>query len=204
ASWHADPTVVVGLAALGLGYLVAARRQRRMDPRTRVGPAKAMSFAGALIVLFVALTGPVHDLSDYYLFSAHMVQHMLLIFAMPPMLLYGTPAWMIRPILRASGLQALGLRLTRPKAAFVVFNLILVVWHLPPFYTLAMDPHPVHIVEHLMFMVPSVVLWWPILSPLTELPRAPYPIQLLYLFVVGLPMVMVAIVISMADSLLYP
>jgi putative membrane protein len=62
----------------------------------------------------------------------------------------------------------------------------------------------VHIVEHLMIMVASVILWWPMLSPLDELPRAPYPVQMLYLFVVGLPMVMVAIFISMADSLLYP
>ena len=53
-------------------------------------------------------------------------------------------------------------------------------------------------------MAASVILWWPVLSPIDELPRAPYPIQMLYLFVVGLPMVMVAIFISMADGLLYP
>ena len=82
--------------------------------------------------------------------------------------------------------------------------MVLVAWHLPPLYNLAMDQHPVHIVEHLMIMVASVILWWPMLSPLDELPRAPYPVQMLYLFVVGLPMVMVAIFISMADSLLYP
>src|SRR5262249_52825233 len=204
ASWHADPTVVVGLAALGLGYLVAARRQRRMDPRTRVGPAKAMSFAGALFVLFGALTGPVHDLSDYYLFSAHMVQHMLLIFAMPPLLLYGTPAFMLRPLLRDQVVVRLGRRLTRPISAFVIFNVTLVAWHIPPLYNLAMDQHPVHIVEHLMMMAASVILWWPVRAPVTEIPRAPYPVQLLYLFVAGLPMVMVAIFIAMADQVLYP
>jgi len=203
-SWHADPTVVVGLAALGLGYIVAARRQRRIDPRTRVGPAKAISFAGALFVLFVALTGPIHDLSDYYLFSAHMVQHMLLIFAMPPLLLYGTPGFMVRPLIRDRHIQKLGRRLTRPTSAFAIFNITLVAWHVPPLYNLAMDRHPVHIVEHLMIMVAAVILWWPVLSPLPELPRAPYPVQLLYLFVVGLPMVMIAIIIAMADSLLYP
>ena len=55
-----------------------------------------------------------------------------------------------------------------------------------------------------MIMAASVILWWPVLSPLEELPRAAYPVQLLYLFVVGLPMVMVAIFIAMADDLLYP
>jgi putative membrane protein len=202
--WHADPSVVVGLAALGAVYLVATARRDRIAPGARVEPARMASFAGALLVMFGALTGPVHDLSDYYLFSAHMVQHMLLIFAMPPLLLYGIPAFMLRPLIRDQWVVRLGRRLTRPMAAFAIFNVVLVAWHIPPLYNLAMDHHPVHIVEHLMIMAASVILWWPILSPVTEVPRAPYPLQLLYLFVVGLPMVMVAVFIAMADSLLYP
>jgi putative membrane protein len=133
-----------------------------------------------------------------------MIQHMLLVFAMPPLLLYGTPGWMLRPLLRDPKLLQLGRALTRPTGAFATFNLILIAWHLPPLYNLAMEQHPFHILGHLLMMAGSVILWWPVLSPLDELPRAPYPIQMLYLFVVGLPMVMVAIFISMADGLLYP
>ena len=203
-AWQADPSIVAGLAALGVGYLVATLRQRRIAPGQRVEPAKVASFIGALLVLFGALTGPIHDLSDYYLFTAHMVQHMLLIFAMPPLLLYGIPGYMLKPFLRHALVCRIGRRLTQPTSAFAIFNVTLVAWHVPPLYNLAMARHPVHIVEHLMIMAAAVVLWWPVLSPVTELPRAPYPVQLLYLFVVGLPMVMVAIVIAMADSLLYP
>lgn len=203
-SWHADPTVVGGLALLGAAYAAATLWRHRLAPEARVEPLKAVSFAGALLVLFGALTGPIHDLSDYYLFSVHMIQHMLLVFAMPPLLLHGTPGWMVRPLLRDPGLLRLGRSLTRLSGAFATFNLILVAWHLPPLYNLAMDHHPIHIVEHLMIMVASVILWWPVLSPLGELPRAPYPMQMLYLFVVGLPMVMVAIFITMADGILYP
>ncbi|HXJ83652.1 MAG TPA: cytochrome c oxidase assembly protein [Candidatus Methylomirabilis sp.] len=203
-TWHADPSIVVGLGAFGLGYLMLTLRRHRIEPDADVEPARVASFASALLVLFGALTGPVHDLSDYYLFSAHMVQHMLLIFAMPPLLLYGIPAWMLRPAVRSERVARLGRRLTRPTSAFVIFNVTLVAWHLPPLYNLAMDVHPVHIVEHLMIMVASVILWWPVLSPVAEVPRASYPLQLLYLFIVGLPMVMVAIVIAMADQLLYP
>jgi putative membrane protein len=203
-SWQADPTVVGGLVVLGAAYAAATLWRHRLAPGARVEPLRVASFAGALGVLFVALTGPIHDLSDYYLFSAHMVQHMLLVFAMPPLLLYGTPGWMLRPLLRDARLQRLGHVLTRPAGAFTTFNLILVAWHLPPLYNLAMDQHPVHVLGHLAMMAASVILWWPILSPVGELPRAPYPVQMLYLFVVGLPMVMVAIFISMADDLLYP
>src|SRR6266568_6633209 len=201
-AWHPDPTVVIGLTALAGLYLTALQRGRR-DGR-RVPPAKVVSFFGGLVLLLGALTGPLHDLSDYYLFSAHMIQHLLLAFAMPPLLLYGTPGFMLSPFLRPPLVRALGRRLTRPSGAFACFNLVLVAWHLPPLYNLAMDHHGVHIVQHLMIMVAAVILWWPVLSPSPELPRAPYPVQMLYLFVVGLPMVVVSIFISMAGSVLYP
>ena len=204
SAWHADPSILAGVALLGGAYAAAILWRRRVAPGARLEPLKALSFGGFLAVLLGALTGPVHDLSDYYLFSAHMVQHMLLVFAMPPLLLYGTPGWMLRPLLRDPRLLGLGRLVTRPSGAFAAFNVVLVAWHLPPLYNLAMEHHGVHIVEHLMIMAASVILWWPVLSPLPELPRAAYPVQLLYLFVVGLPMVMVAIFISMADSVLYP
>jgi putative membrane protein len=203
-AWHADPSILVGLALIGGAYLGAALWRRRIEPSAPPETFKAVSFFAGLAVMFVALTGPVHELSDYYLFSAHMIQHMLLAFAMPPLLLYGAPGWMLRPLLRDPRLLRLGRALTRPIGAFAVFNVILVAWHLPPLYNLAMEQHPVHIAEHLMIMAGSVVLWWPVLSPLPELPRAAYPVQLLYLFVVGLPMVMVAIFITMAETVLYP
>jgi putative membrane protein len=201
-AWHPDPTVVVGIAALG-GIYLAALRRGRAEGHT-VKPANIFCFFAGLAVLLGSLTGPLHDLSDYYLFSAHMIQHLLLAFAMPPLLLYGTPGFMLAPLLRHPFVRDLGRRLTRPSGAFACFNLVLVAWHLPPLYNLAMEHHGVHIVQHLMIMVASVILWWPVLSPSPELPRAPYPLQMLYLFVVGLPMVVVSIFISMAGSVLYP
>ena len=201
-AWHPDPTVVVGIAALG-GIYLAALRRGRAEGHT-VKPANIFCFFAGLAVLLGSLTGPLHDLSDYYLFSAHMIQHLLLAFAMPPLLLYGTPGFMLAPLLRHPFVRDLGRRLTRPSGAFACFNLVLVAWHLPPLYNLAMEHHGVHIVQHLMIMVASVILWWPVLSPSPELPRAPYPVQMLYLFVVGLPMVVVSIFISMAGSVLYP
>jgi len=201
-AWHPDPTVVVGIAALG-GIYLAALRRGRVEGHT-VKPANIFCFFAGLAVLLGSLTGPLHDLSDYYLFSAHMIQHLLLAFAMPPLLLYGTPGFMLAPLLRHPFVRDLGRRLTRPSGAFACFNLVLVAWHLPPLYNLAMEHHGVHIVQHLMIMVASVILWWPVLSPSPELPRAPYPLQMLYLFVVGLPMVVVSIFISMAGSVLYP
>ena len=203
-AWSVDPSVPVGLLVLGGAYAVALHRRRARCPETGVDWPRCGAFAGALILLLGVLTGPLHDLSDYYLFSAHMIQHLLLVFAMPPLLLHGVPGWMLLPLVpRGRRLDWLR-RLTRPSGAFFAFNTVLVLWHLPPMYDLAMRARPVHVVQHLMIMAVSVLLWWPLLSPLPELPRAPYPVQMLYLFVVGLPMVIVSIFITMADGLLYP
>src|SRR5262249_48877756 len=199
-TWHADPSVVLGVTVVAVAYLAAV--YRRNGAGTRVEPLRIASFLGGLLVPFGALTGPIHDLSDHYLFSAHMIQHMLLVFAMPPLLMYGTPAWMLEPLLARTSSLTLARRPPRAPAPFTIFNVVRVACPLPPLYNLAMEHHPVHIVEHLMIMAASVILWWPILSPVSALPRAAYPIQLLYLFVVGLPMVMVAIFITMADTVL--
>src|SRR5205085_5699742 len=73
-----------------------------------------------------------------------------------------------------------------------------------PLYSLAMAHHPVHIAQHLMFLTAAVLMWWPILSPLPELPRLAYPLQMLYLFLMSIPMSIVAVYIAYADAVLYP
>ena len=72
-------------------------------------PWQVASFCAALLVLLFSLNGPMHDLSDYYLFSAHMVQHLLLTLVFPPLLIAGIPGWLLPPLLRvgsASGDRA--------------------------------------------------------------------------------------------------
>ena len=77
-------------------------------------------------------------------------------------------------------------------------------WHLPPLYNLAMANHNVHIFEHLMFLISATLMWWPLTSQMPELPRLAYPGQMLYCFVMTIPMSVVAFCITLADHLLYP
>jgi len=138
------------------------------------------------------------------LFSAHMVQHLLLTLAVPPLLLAGTPGWMLRPVLSRRRIALVARFFTRAPIAFVTFNLVIAVWHLPAFYNAAMAHHSLHILEHLMFMAAAVLMWWPLLSQLPEFPRLAYPGQMLYSFLMSIPMSIVAIYIAMADHVLYP
>jgi len=220
------PSTALGIAALGAAYIWRVRQGPSAADRLPVtvsgvdaatpaqidiaagpqGPTagQRVSFFLSLLLLFMTLNGPLHDLSDYYLFSGHMVQHLILTLIVPPLMLAGLPGWMLRPVLRFPALFAVAKRFTTIGACFAVFNVVLAFWHLPPLYNLALANHPVHIVQHLMFIAASVLMWWPLMSPLPELPRAPYPAQMLYCFFMVIPMSVISIYIAMADTLLYP
>ena len=220
------PSTAIGILALGAAYVVRARRGPSPSDRYPVtigdgaraeaaqldaarahpgpSPAQRASFVAALAVLFFTLNGPLHDLSDSYLFSAHMVQHLVLTLVVPPMLILGTPGWMLRPLIRRARVFRVARRLTTVGACFAAFNIVLAFWHLPPLYNYALAHHSVHIVQHLMFIAASVLMWWPITSPLPELPRASYPMQMLYCFFMVIPMSVISIYIAMATTLLYP
>jgi putative membrane protein len=208
-NWTIHWSTVVGLAALGALYLWGARRiQAKRAAAGRdvptLGVGQQIAFFSGLLVIFASLNGPLHDLSDYYLFSAHMVQHLLLSLAVPPLLLAGTPGWLLRPLLDNRIIGAVARAITKPIRCFIIFNVVITLWHLPPLYNTAMAYHPVHIVQHLTLIAASVLMWWPFLSPLPELPRLAYPGQMLYCFLMVIPMSIVAIYIAMADHVLYP
>jgi putative membrane protein len=170
--------------------------------RPRAGEVTAL--AGALGALLAVLNGPVHELSDRSLFSAHMVQHLVLTLVVPPLLLVATPAWMIDGLLGPRGPARLAHALTRPLPALGLYAVALIGWHLPGPYGLALEIHPWHIVQHLTLMATATLAWWPVLSRSTRAPALPYAAQILYLFAFGLPMTIVAAMITGAERLLYP
>jgi putative membrane protein len=207
-------STVAGIGALGALYgyrwkRAGNARETRWNPagdeRNDIGfSTPALFFGSGLALLFLSLNGPLHDLSDTYLFSAHMVQHLLLTMIVVPLLILGTPGWMLRPALRAPGVARLARALTRPAIAYGLFNVTMLAWHLPPLYNLAMAHHGVHIVQHLFFLVTATLVWWPLLSPLPELPRLSHAMRLLYVVLLMIPMNIIGLMITYADEVLYP
>jgi putative membrane protein len=201
--WSLHPSVVLGTGLLGALYVWGIRTLRRREtlPLPAWQPA---AFAAGLVVLLLSLNGPMHDLSDYYLFSVHMLQHLLLTLALPPLLIAGTPGWLLRPLLRHPTVLRLARLLTKPVVAAGLYTLTIAVWHLPSWYDLMMRSHEVHILTHLMFMAAATIMWWPVMSPAPELPRLPPGLGMLYLFLVGIPMQLVAAFITRSRDVLYP
>jgi putative membrane protein len=192
-------STVIGLAALGALY--AWRAKASPEP---IGRTRPILFATAVVVMFLSLNGWLHDLSDYYHFTAHMVQHLLLAMVVAPLFIMGIPGWMIRPALSSRIVARISAPFRSAAVCFAVFNVILIGWHLPPLYNLAMAYHNVHILQHLLLLVASVIMWWPVLSPMAEFPRLPYPGQMLYLFVMTIPMSVLSVAIVYSGTLLYP
>src|SRR5690242_19557625 len=193
------PSVIIGVAALAALYVGAVRVTGRA-----VRPFQAAAFAGALIVILLSLCGPIDELEDDRLFLAHMAQHLLLCLVMPPLFLMGLTDWMVRPLIMNRMVGPAARLLCNPLVALLIYNGMLVAVHSPGIYDRMCRDEAVHIAVHLVMMVSGVMLWWPLVSPMPELPRMSYPAQILYLFLLLIPMAAVAAPISFATSVIYP
>lgn len=151
-SWPFDPTVYAGLAIFSLDYVLLARGR---GIRARHG----IWFALGVLTLWVALETPIDTLGDHYLMSVHMVQHVLLLFVAPPLLLLGLTPKMAATLLRIPPLRWL----TRPWPAQIVAGAVLIAWHLPPLYDATLRSETVHILEHVTFIATGLLWWWPAL-----------------------------------------
>lgn len=196
-------STVIGVAVLAGLYAWFAGPVRRRAGAPRVPVRQWVSCGASLAVILLALNGPLHHLSDEYLFSAHMVQHLLLTLLVPPLFLAGVPGWMVERVMRPPPVRVAAAFLTRPLIAFAAGNAVLAAWHFPGPYDAAMANHNVHIAMHLSMMLTAGMLWWPVLSPTPALPRLPRGGQLLYLFALGLPMSVIGAFLSLADRPLY-
>lgn len=198
---HLD--VLIGVLVLAALYTRAIIVSRRPTPL-----AQPLAFFGGCVALLLALNGPLHDLSDYYLLSAHMVQHLVLTLVTPPLWLAGTPGYvldaLLAPVLHRRFPGAVARTLTHPLMALGIYAVALVGWHLPGPYNAALERHAWHVAEHLMLLASAVLAWWPIVSSSRRLPALPYAAQLLYLFVFGIPMTVVAAFVTGAERPLYP
>ncbi len=164
---------------------------------------RILCFFAGILVLLGALNGPIHDLSDSYLFWVHMGQHLLLTMVLPPLLIAGVPGWLVDWVVERGGLRAPARVLAHPVFAGAFFSVILLVWHTTDAYDLMMRNHGVHVATHLMFMVAAVILWWPVMSQSAALPRLSPGTGMLYLFLVQIPMQLLGAIITFADHPLY-
>lgn len=176
----------------------------RPPGEAKVAPVQQVSFVGGTLLLFLSLNGPLHDLSDNFLFSAHMVQHLIITLIVPPLWLMGLPRWALRPLLRNGTVLLVARAVTGPIAAYAIYNLVFIGWHFPALYNSALVNHNAHILQHMMFIGAATLMWWPVVDPVPELERLQTPVRLLYMAALGIPMSIVSAIITFAEQVMYP
>ncbi len=204
--WNWEPSIVVGTALIVGLYLYALNvLRKRYYPEEQVKTSQTVAFLLGIFIMFLALVSPLDELGDSYLFSAHMLQHLCLTMVGPPLLLLGTPAWMLKPLLRNRALFLIAKFFTYPAIAFFLFTADFWLWHAPPLYNATLENQSIHILEHITFIVFAVLNWWPVYSPLEEgLPRLSPGGRILYLFLSGMPMVALGAGLTFAPPLYAP
>jgi putative membrane protein len=204
--WQVDPVLLGNLLTLSVVYLLAVTvLRKRLAPDTPFPTRQAVMFFSGIFVLWLAEGTPLHDLSERYLLSAHMVQHLLINYFSAPLLIWGTPAWVFRPLLLNRVIKPIAKTLLQPVVAAVVFNLGLSIWHFPQIYDAGLRNASVHHFQHVIFLTLSFISWWPVMSPLKEIPRLGYGMQILYIFATStLLQIPLFGIVTFADQVLYP
>lgn len=156
-----DVTVYAGLVVLFFAHAWMARRATDAERK------HTLYFFGGLFVMWLALETPIDTLSDHYLDSVHMLQHVLLAFVAPPLMLLGLSRGMVGRIVLIPGLRAL----TEPVPAQLIAAVIMIVWHVPALYDATLHNEGLHVVEHVMFVASGVFLYWPMLEATSSYAR---------------------------------
>ncbi len=186
--WNFEPSVIAGGIALLLAYAAIAR------PRfTR----RALYFLLGVLVIWLALLSPIDVLADEYLFSVHMLQHLLLIAIAPPLLLLGIPNSIWESIERRFG--GVEQVLSKPVLAWLVGVGTVVIWHLPALYNATLANGAIHVFEHLCFLATATLFWYPIIRVRLSAPGA-----LIYLMAATHIMTILGIFLAFLPRLLYP
>ncbi|MHB8384533.1 MAG: cytochrome c oxidase assembly protein [Candidatus Binataceae bacterium] len=192
-AWDFDPSIVIGCAALLAAYAVAYRGDY----------SRAPWFVAGVATMFLALVSPLDALSDEYLFSAHMLQHLILILIVPPLLILGLSEKFVRSILAVPALARIERILAMPAVAWTLAMAVLWIWHWPALYDATLADENVHIFEHLCFLVTATIFWWPIFAPVASARMEPVH-AIIYLATAAVSNSLLAILLTFANPGLYP
>ncbi len=202
--WHFDPGVLLVLVALTAAYVAGIgplrRRYHLGEPATR---RQMWLFAGCIALLFITLVSPLDVIANDYLFSAHITQVVILTTFAPPLLLLSLPTGLLNPLLRRGPLHQMTRGMSFLFLATFLFNANFALWLIPALYNPAVQQMPLHDLQSLIFLCTGVLNWWPLITPASEGPRWPHSIQLLYLFLDGIPLGFVCVILFFINQPAY-
>ena len=165
--------------------------------------AQKRFFIAGVALLWFAADWPMHDIAEEHLYSVHMLQHLLISFIIPPLLLLAMPNWLARLVVLEDGRPQAMLRvLTKPLVAGLIFNALQLLTHWGAVVDLSSENGPFHYLIHLAVFGSALLMWFPVLGPLKEMQMSE-PGKMLYLFLMSIIPTVPAGWLTFAEDLVY-
>jgi cytochrome c oxidase assembly factor CtaG len=203
-AWSFEPSVLIGVAALGVLYVLGWRRGRATGSAHKPGYGRLALFALGLVTILAALVSPIDGLGDQLLLM-HMLQHILLLDFAPILLILGLNKILLRPVTRR--VQTIERRagvLAHPAFAVLAYAGFMWAWHIPAMYDLALRHTTIHAIEHMCFAVAGTLYWWHLLSPIRNRQRLGGMGPVAYMVSTKLLVGTLGIVLAFAPASFYP
>lgn len=176
---------------------------KRVQPSGDVVSRKQLrAFVAAVVLLWVASDWPMHDISEEYLYSAHMLQHMILSYFVPPLVWLATPAWLFDVVVGRGRALPVVRFLSRPPIAGVLFNLVVMITHIPALVNRSVSNGPLHYSLHVLVVVSSLLMWIPVLGPNRSWHMG-YGGKMIYLFLMSVVPTVPAGWLTFAEGVVY-
>src|SRR5687768_3039339 len=169
--FQAHPEVWVLVAFLVGAYVYTARvlGPAAVGPGERaVTPKQTAAFVAAIALLWFAADWPMHDIGENYLYSVHMLQHLIFSYFVAPLVLIATPTWMARLLVGDGKSYKVFSWLAKPVVAGVAFNVTIMVLHIPGLVNASASNAVLHYSLHLLVVLTAVLMWTPIVGPFRE------------------------------------
>ena len=212
SDWGREPGSVLFLVLLALLYGRGLLRMRGISPRL-VRRSDVAFFTAGWIVLFIALASPLHSWGEV-LFSAHMVQHELLMLVAAPLLVLGRPlpaflhalpsGWASGAVrlFNGSGWHRLGRWVLHPFSAWLIHAAVLWVWHAPFLFQAATENDGIHFLQHASFLGSALLFWWAVIHGRQR--ALGFGAAVLYMFGTAIHSGLLGALLTFSDSPWYP
>ena len=183
-AWQPQQDVWLLLVVVVGGYFYALSAWGPRQPRRRGAATRGQltCFLAGAAGMWGGADWPIHPVGENYLYSVHMVQHLMFQLVAAPLMILGVPAWLWRRLLAPRPVTALMRIVTRPLNALLLVGTYTAILHVPSVVDAVVTNGWLHLAAHVSLFAMSLVMWWPVLSPLPELPHLSYPGRMAYLF----------------------
>lgn len=175
----------------------------RLAPHGVVVTRKQLqAFTAGVLLMWIASDWPIHDIAEEYLYSVHMLQHMMLSYFVPPLILLATPKWLFDAVFGTGMAFKVIKFFSRAPVAGLLFNVVVMVTHIPDVVDRSVSNAPMHYSLHVLVVLAALLMWMPVCGPERSF-RLQYGGMMIYLFLMSVIPTVPAAWLTFAEGSVY-